>query len=111
MRTPIEKLFETWQDTAAETLGKKQYSVRLPIIDAARIAALGDLFPGRTAEQVIRDLLGAALDELHTRMPYVAGDEVVAEDEEGDPIYADIGLSPKFHELAEHYTKKMSSAF
>jgi hypothetical protein len=110
VHTPIETLFETWQDSAAETLGKEQYSVRLPISDAARIAALGDLFPGRTTEQLIRDLLGAALDELHERMPYVEGDQVVAKDEEGDPIYADIGLTPKFHELAEHYAKKMSEA-
>ena len=74
--------------------------MRLPLDDAARLAALAEMFPGRSSEQLITELLGTALEELAAAMPYVAGTRVISTDEQGDPIYEDMGLTPRFMQLA-----------
>src|SRR5579872_4663038 len=87
----FKNLLEAWQETAAEPRTVTEYSVRLPVDDAARLQALVEMFPGRTPEQLITDLLGVAIEEVAAAMPYVAGQKVISTDEQGDPVYEDIG--------------------
>ena len=35
----------------------KEYAVRLPLDDAARLQALAELFPGQSIEEIVTDLL------------------------------------------------------
>jgi hypothetical protein len=77
--------------------------------DAARLHALAEMFPGRTREQIITDLLSAALQEVAAVMPYVQGTKVISTDEQGDPIYEDAGLTPRFAELTRQYKKKLEA--
>ena len=86
-----------------------EYSVRLPIDDAAQLQALMELFPGRTAEQLITDLLREALQEVATAMPYVAGQKVISTDDQGDPVYEDVGPTPRFMELARKNRRKLEA--
>ena len=65
----FKELLDEWKQNASGTRTVTEYSVRLPIDDAARLHALTELFPGRTTEQLITDLLGAALHEVATAMP------------------------------------------
>lgn len=103
----IRNLLEEWQRSAAARLTAQEYRVRLTIHDAARIAALADMYPGRTETAIITDLLSAALDELEGALPYVQGTRIIAEDEQGDPIYEDIGPTPRFVELTRKHTAKL----
>jgi hypothetical protein len=105
----FKELLEGWRETAAQPRTATAYAVRLPVDDAARLAALAEMFPGRSAEQLITDLLGAALQEIETSMPYVAGKKVISSDEQGDPIYEDIGLTPRFMELTRKNRKKLEA--
>jgi hypothetical protein len=105
----FKDLLESWRETAAAPLTATAYSVRLPVDDAARLQALAEMFPGRTAEQLITDLLGAALQEVATAMPYVAGQKVISTDEEGDPVYEDVGPTPRFMELSRKNRKKLEA--
>jgi hypothetical protein len=105
----FKELLESWRETAAQPRTATEYAVRLPVADAARLGALAEMFPGRSAEQLITDLLGAALQEIETSMPYVAGKKVISNDEQGDPIYEDIGLTPRFMELARRNRKKLEA--
>ncbi|MDB6046218.1 MAG: hypothetical protein JWM63_4769 [Gammaproteobacteria bacterium] len=105
----FKELLESWRETAAQPRTATEYAVRLPVDDAARLAALAEMFPGRSAEQLITDLLGAALQEIETSMPYVAGRKVISSDEQGDPIYEDIGLTPRFMELTRKNRKKLEA--
>ncbi|MEM7613355.1 MAG: type 1 pili tip component [Pseudomonadota bacterium] len=89
-------LLEKWQSQPAVTKTPAQYQIRLDVDDAARVEALADLFPGIDAETVIADLLSAALNATEAAMPYEPGDEAVAQDEFGDPVYADAGLTPDY---------------
>ena len=81
----------------------------VPVDDAARVEALAELFPGNSTDALITDLLSKALDELEASMPYVPGDNVIREDEFGDPIYEDVGLTPRFLELVKAQRTKLSS--
>jgi len=85
----------------------KEYLVRLPLDDAARLHALVELFPGQSIEEIITDLLGAGLDEIAAAIPYERGPKVISRDDHGDPVYEDIGLTPRFVELTRKYKKNL----
>ena len=105
----FKTLLESWRESAAAPRTVTEYAVRLPVDDAAQLQALAEMFPGRTAEQLITDLLGAALQEIATAMPYVAGAKVISTDEQGDPVYEDVGPTPRFIELARKNRKKLEA--
>jgi hypothetical protein len=105
----FKKLLDNWRETAAAPRTVTEYAVRLPVDDAAQLQALTEMFPGRTAEQLITDLLGVALQEIATAMPYVAGQKVISTDEQGDPVYEDVGPTPRFMELARRNRKKLEA--
>ncbi len=102
---PFKALLDSWADAKSPELSDERYSIRLPVEDAARIEALAELFPGVSAEQAVADLLHAGLDAVQAAMPYVPGETVIREDEFGDPVYEDVGLTPRFLELARKQQK------
>ncbi len=104
----FKELLESWRATAAEPRTAPQYEVRLPI-DAARLAALAEMFPGRSPEQLITDLLATALREVGTAMPYVPGKKVISTDEQGDPVYEDVGPMPRFMDLTRRNRKQLEA--
>jgi hypothetical protein len=106
----FKALLDDWQKKTGPARTATEYAVRLPIDDAARIQALVDLFPGQTREGIITDLLGLALQELAASMPYVAGKKVISQDEQGDPVYEDIGMTPRFMELTRKHKKKLAGS-
>jgi hypothetical protein len=102
-------LLDHWQQIAPPALTATEYAVRLPVDDAARIQALAEMYPGTTREQIITDLMGAALRELAASMPYVKGSKVISTDEHGDPVYEDAGPTSKFVELTRKHRKKLAA--
>ena len=103
-------LLDHWQQSAPPTLTATEYAVRLPVDDAARIQALTEMYPGTSREQIITDLVNAALKELAASMPYVKGSKVISTDEHGDPVYEDAGPTSKFVELTRKHRKKLASS-
>jgi hypothetical protein len=101
----FKELLESWHESAAAPRTARTFVVRLPVDDAARLAALAELFPGRSSEQLITELLGAALKEVAAAMPYVPGKRIISTDEQGDPVYEDAGLTPRFMELARRHRR------
>ena len=106
----FKELLESWRESAAAPRTAQTWAVRLPVDDAARLAALADMFPGRTPEQLLTELLGVALRELIAAMPYVAGQRVISTDEQGDPVYEDAGPTPRFMELARRHRRMLEAA-
>jgi hypothetical protein len=82
----LRDLVRTWEDNDSDPRAPERYCVRLPIHDAAKVAALSEMYPGRSEEDILTDILAAALDEVEAAFPYIQGQRVVAEDEEGDPL-------------------------
>ena len=105
----FKELLESWRVGAAAPRTAHHYTVRLPVDDAARLAALAEMFPGRAPEQLITELLGVALQEVAAAMPYVAGQRVISTDEQGDPVYEDVGPTPRFIELARRHRQRLEA--
>ena len=103
----FKNLLDSWSGKREPERSAERFSIRLPIDDAARVSALAELYPGNTPETLVTDLLSAALDEIEAAMPYVAGDKVIREDEFGDPIYEDVGMTPRFLELVKTHRKHL----
>jgi hypothetical protein len=106
----FKPLLERWKKQAAPAMTAKEYAVRLPLDDAARLQALADLFPGQSLEEIVTDLLRQGLDEIAAAMPYERGPKVISRDDQGDPVYEDIGLTPRFVELTRKYKKDLETA-
>ena len=105
----FKELLDSWRQSAAAPRTVATYAVRLPLDDAAQLAALAEMFPGRSMEQLITELLGAALKELVATMPYVAGGRVISTDEHGDPVYEDAGPTPRFMELTRLHRRTLEA--
>ena len=105
----FKDLLESWRETAAAPRTADTFAVHLPLDEAAQLAALAEMFPGRAPEQLITELLGAALKELAAAMPYVAGKRVISTDEQGDPIYEDVGPTPRFIALTRAHRRGLEA--
>jgi hypothetical protein len=106
----FKPLLDRWKKRVVPARTAKEYSVRLPLDDAARLHALADLFPGQSVEEIVTDLLNAGLDEIAAAMPYEKGPKVISRDDQGDPVYEDIGLTPRFVELTRKYKKNLETS-
>lgn len=105
----FKELLESWRATAAAPRSASTFAVHLPLDEAAQLAALAEMFPGRSPEQLITELLGAALKELAAAMPYVAGKRVISTDEQGDPLYEDVGPTPRFMALTRAHRRGLEA--
>ena len=103
----FKPLLDRWKKDAVPVRTAQEYAIRLELDDAARLHALAELFPGQPMETIITDLLHAALDEIGAAMPYERGPKVISRDDHGDPVYEDIGLTPRFVELTRKIKKTL----
>lgn len=104
----IRELAKHWEENAKGQLTKTRYAIHLDMESAARLSALTEMYPKHHPEELLGELIGAALEELETSFPYVKGQHVVATDEEGDPLYEDIGPTPRFLALSRRYLHDLS---
>jgi hypothetical protein len=82
-------LHDAWASPDNTRLTPKQFSFRLPVHVAAKIAALCEMFPQKSRTQIIADLLTSALDELEQTLPMKAGCPISEEDEENERMAAE----------------------
>lgn len=104
----IRELAQHWEENAKGRLTKTRYAIHLDMESAARLSALTEMYPKHHPEELLGELIGAALEELETSFPYVKGQHVVATDEEGDPLYEDVGPTPRFLALSRRYLHDLS---
>jgi len=104
----IRELAKHWEQNAKGRLTATRYHIHLDVEAAARLAALAEMYPKHHSEELLGELIGAALEELEASLPYVRGSKVVALDEQGDPLYEDIGPTPRFLALSRKYLRELS---
>ncbi|WP_246480885.1 hypothetical protein [Motiliproteus sediminis] len=92
--TPIGLMLQDWQRHVIEHHDKEEFPVPIACSDIVRVKALAEVYH-LPLEEVIANLLASALQEVETRMPYVAGTNVIRV-EEGEPVYEDVGLTPRY---------------
>lgn len=105
----IRQLVNHWQSTGDDNTPKVALHIDIPIHDAARLAALADLFPALKSEEIVAELLHCALDEVQEAFPYITGKKQISEDELGNPIYEDDGYTPRFLVLMREHLGKLRS--
>ena len=105
----ISALLNDWEVDSQDKRPQARLSTSVPLKQLAHIQALVDIFPGRTREQIIADLIDFALGEVEAALPYKEGDKVMAEDEFGNPVYEDQGLPPRYLELSKKYLKELQA--
>lgn len=103
----ISELVSEWEKSATGRMSSKHYSIPLDVESAARLAALTEMYPKRSTEELLGELVGAALEAIESSLPYVRGTQVIATDEQGDPIYEDVGPTPRFLELSRKHLQAL----
>ena len=103
----ISELVSEWESSATGHMSSRHYSIPLDVESAARLAALAEMYPKRSTEELLGELVGAALEAIETSLPYVRGNQVIATDEQGDPIYEDVGPTPRFLALSRKHLQAM----
>lgn len=99
-------LIKLWETHASGALTQEEFSIRLPIEDAAKLKALAEMYPRRSITDIITDLLASSLEDIESSMPYISGTKVVARDEEGDPMFEDVGPTPRYLDLTKKHLVK-----
>lgn len=103
----ICNLLERWGAVRGAVTPSQSVSLYLPPRDVARLKALAALYPAHSAQDILADLVHAALDELEAAMPYVPGKRVLALDDQGDPIYEDLGPTPQYYLLSHDFLRRL----
>lgn len=105
----IKDLVRYWDKHARGRLTRDDYAAALSEQHLARMKKLSELYPLKSPQDLIRDLISAALDDLETSFPYVQGSRVVAFDEDGFEIYEDAGLTPRFVSLSQKHMRDLKA--
>lgn len=121
-------LVKVWDAPDHSVLTPKQISIRLPILAAARISALCEMYPNKTKTQIISDLIVTALDQIYESLPSIKGEylgpdpgaffrdndlDAYRENPNQDNIeivgsvYEDIGPKGRFLRLTKKYLKEL----
>jgi len=95
-------LVASWTTRDNKRLTSKQFSLRLPVHIAARISALGEMFPGKTRTDIMADLLDSALEELEKSFGHCYSENNI-EEIEGVIYCPDTGTFGKYAKLANKY--------
>lgn len=105
----MQHLLTRWQSLARVPEARLSLQAEIGHHDAARLRALADMYAGGDVSAVITDLLHVALDELEEAFPYTHGTRQVGEDEFGNPLYEDIGPTPRFLALTQKHLKVLAA--
>ena len=66
-------LHMVWSAPDNTRLTAKQFSFRLPVHVAAKLAAIGEMYPGKSRTQIVGDLLATAIDQWASELPSEKG--------------------------------------
>lgn len=103
----IRQLVNHWQSTGDDTSPKTRLHIDIATHDAARLAAIADLFPALKSQEIISALIHSALNDVEEAFPYIKGNKQVGEDEQGNAIFEDIGHTPRFSALVQQHLAKL----
>ena len=71
---------------------------------------LAELFPGRTVEEIVTDCCMPGSTKSPPPCPTRPVPKIISRDDQGDPVYEDVGLTPRFVELTRKFKKSLQAA-
>ncbi len=109
MSLKSSELHKLWDAPDNSRLTSKQFSFRLPVHVAAKLAALCELYPRKSRTEIVGDLLGAAMDDLQEGLPIRV--EKLEDWEKPDDYFGDgnVAVGPKidFKRLANKHFQEL----
>ena len=93
-------LVTVWSAPDNSRLTAKQYSFRLPVHVAAKLAALEEMYPTKSRTPLVGDLLSAAIAEVEKGFPFVQGQFVGLHPDTGEELFDDLGPGPRYQDAA-----------
>ncbi len=90
----IKKMLHDWEGRSTRAGELVKTEVVLNRQDLIRLEALAEAYE-LPPDEMLADLIGTALREIEQQIPYEAGSRVIRV-EEGDPVYEDIGRTPRY---------------
>jgi hypothetical protein len=103
------ELHAVWSMPDNTRLTAKQYSFRLPVHVAAKLAALCELYPNKTRTQIVADLLATSIELAAEGLPSAKGMllERVTEPEGTFDIFEDVGLKARYKHAANRHFQEL----
>lgn len=99
-------LSTVWGAPDNSRLTSKQFSFRLPVHVAAKIAALCEMYPNRSRTEIVGDLLASALDALESGFPAQKGKQCGFHPDTNEAMFDDVGPRARYRSLTnEHYVE------
>lgn len=105
----IKDLVSYWDKHARGRLTRDASFMALSDQHHRMLEKLAVLYPLKSPQDLMRDLISSSLDEIETGFPYVQGTKVVAHDEDGFEIYEDQGVTPEFVRLSQKHIKRLKA--
>ena len=104
-------LHEAWSAPDNTRLVSKQFSFRLPVHVAAKLAAIGEMYPTKTRTQIVADLLTLALDNFEKELPEIKGEFSEASQffDDGNAYYNIEGPRKSFWELSNKHFQELEA--
>jgi len=100
------ELISLWTAPDNSRLTAKQFSFRLPVHVAAKLAALAELFPSKSRTEIVGDLLSTAIEDVYNALPSHPGGEYDRHPDTGEMMYEETGHKAYFRGLANrHYAE------
>ena len=114
-----DQLHDLWTSPDNLRLTTKQFSFRLPVHIAAKIAALCEMYPQKNRTHIVADLLTSALDDLEKNLPEALGAALSGEEEHDQrrvadhlgeeyvPLHPLGGARARFREIANNHYREL----
>lgn len=100
-------LVTVWGAPDNSRLTSKQYSFRLPVHVAAKLAALEELYPTKSRTQLVGDLLSAAIAEVERNLPSFAGESLGRHPDTEEEMFVECGLISRYRYLADNHYEEI----
>lgn len=100
-------LITLWSAPDPPRLAPKQTSIRLPMLVAAKISALCELYPKKTKTEIIGDLLTTALEQLERELPRQKGQHCMDHPDTGEPLYEEVGVIADYRSKTEKFLREL----
>lgn len=102
-------LHTIWSAPDNTHLTPKQFTFRLPVHVAAKLQALGEMYPHKTRTEIVADLLTVALDQVEASFPPVKGNALGTEPDSDFVIYDDVGQRLTFRQLTNKHWQALEA--
>ncbi len=101
--SPFVELLKDWEARREQQRQKVTRSVSLYDTDVVKVRALAAVF-GVAEQEIIASIIHHGLFELESKIPYEQGSKVIRV-EEGEDIYEDIGMMPRYIDKIREITR------